>query len=46
MVELLGTQLEDVKSKPQTVGLTLPKLKKVGEDKKPELKLPKLKKVK
>jgi len=29
MVELLGTQLTDVNSKPQTVGLTLPKLKKV-----------------
>jgi glycosyltransferase involved in cell wall biosynthesis len=43
MVTLLGTQLEDVNSKPQTVGLTLPKLKKKEEPKKVEL--PKLKKV-
>ena len=43
MVTLLGTQLEDVNSKPQTVGLTLPKLKKKEEPTKVEL--PKLKKV-
>jgi len=43
MVTLLGTQLEDVNTKPQTVGLTLPKLKKKEEPTKVEL--PKLKKV-
>lgn len=44
MVKLLDTQLDDVKSKPQTVGLQLPKLKKKEEPK--ELTLPTLKKVK
>lgn len=44
MVELLGTQLEDVNSKPQTVGLQLPKLKKKQAP--TEVKLPTLKKVK
>tara|TARA_R110001606_G_scaffold352614_3_gene503017 strand:- start:102 stop:1430 length:1329 start_codon:yes stop_codon:yes gene_type:complete len=41
--ELLGTEV--VGSKPISVGLKLPKLKKVGKQEPPKLKLPKLKKV-
>jgi glycosyltransferase involved in cell wall biosynthesis len=42
--ELLGKEV--VNSKPMSVGLKLPKLKKIGQDKQPpKLKLPKLKKV-
>ena len=41
--ELLGTEV--VGSKPMSVGLKLPKLKKVGKQEPPKLKLPKLKKV-
>jgi hypothetical protein len=41
--ELLGTEV--VGSKPMSVGLKLPKLKKVGTQEPPKLKLPKLKKV-
>ena len=47
MVELLDTYLKDVDSKPQTVGLSLPKLKKVKKNvEPPKVSLPKLKKVK
>ena len=47
MVELLDTYLKDVDSKPQTVGLSLPKLKKVNKNvEPPKVSLPKLKKVK
>lgn len=47
MVELLGSLLDEsnIKTKPQTVGLQLPKLKKVEKQETPKLKLPKLKKV-
>ena len=47
MVELLDTYLKDADSKPQTVGLSLPKLKKVNKNVEPPMvSLPKLKKVK
>jgi glycosyltransferase involved in cell wall biosynthesis len=47
MVELLDTYLKDADSKPQTVGLSLPKLKKVNKNvEPPTVSLPKLKKVK
>lgn len=47
MVELLDTYLKDADSKPQTVGLSLPKLKKVNKNvEPPKVSLPKLKKVK
>ena len=47
MVELLGSLLDEstIEVKPQTVGLQLPKLKKVEKQETPKLKLPKLKKV-
>ena len=47
MVELLGSLLDEstIQVKPQTVGLQLPKLKKVEKQETPKLKLPKLKKV-
>jgi len=46
-MDALFTKLVDkgVKEVPQQVGLTLPKLKKVGTDSTPKLTLPKLKKV-
>jgi hypothetical protein len=47
MTEKLGSLLPKVEQAPQTVGLKLPKLKKVGDKKEtPKLKLPKLKKLK
>ena len=49
MVELMGTLIDDTKvaSKPQTVGLQLPKLKKVGSPTEtPKLTLPTLKRTK
>lgn len=48
MVERIGELVDEsnIKTKPQTVGLTLPKLKKVENTEQPKLKLPKLKKVK
>ena len=47
MTEKLSSFLPKIEPAPQTVGLTLPKLKKVNksEDKAPKLKLPKLKKI-
>jgi hypothetical protein len=49
MVELMGTLIDETKvaSKPQTVGLQLPKLKKVGSTTEaPKLTLPTLKRAK
>ena len=47
MTKKLGTLLPKVEPAPQTVGLKLPKLKKVGaKQETPKLKLPKLKKIK
>jgi hypothetical protein len=48
MIDRLGTLLDidNINKQPVSVGLKLPKLKKIGEDNKPsKLKLPKLKKV-
>ena len=46
MKEKLGGILEKrVKAAPQQMSLNLPKLKKVGDNSPPPLKLPKLKKV-
>ena len=46
MTELLGKYLSKIQIAPKHVGLKLPKLKKLGEQKAPALKLPKLKKLK
>ena len=37
--------MPSVEAPPQTVPINLPKLKKIGEDLEPKIKLPKLKKI-
>ena len=45
MAEKLNKLIPKIKAAPQTVGLKLPKLKKVEQSDTPKLKLPKLKKI-